>query len=151
LLLILLFGCTSPTYYYSTTNIERIFDGNISGDAGLIPFVNSDGNLLEVENGFDYNAETNTLSADYFVGDGSNLTGISSSSSVDTNFETAGYSDLNTEFLRLDTSNDPLTGDLEISKADPEIKQTDSTTGNVFTQTLGTIQNFELTSRRFCF
>jgi hypothetical protein len=63
---------------------------------------------------------TNTgigTSSQFVKGDGS----LDSSAYLDTT--TAG-----TTYLKLDTSNDPLTGNLEISKADPELRLTD--TGN---------------------
>ena len=64
-----------------------------------------------------------------------------------TNFVLSGES----TFAKLDGTNQPFTGDLEISKTSPILKQTDTTTGNVFTQTLGANQNFDLDSGDFVF
>lgn len=72
---ILLFSMTGTSM---PVTINQLFDGNVSGEAGLIPFLNFDGNYLTTQTGFDFNSDTNTLSADYFVGDGSGLTGIPS-------------------------------------------------------------------------
>jgi hypothetical protein len=64
-----------------------------------------------------------------------------------TNFVLSGEN----TFAKLDGTNQPFTGNLDITKTSPIFKQTDTTTGNVFTQTLGTNQNFELTSGDFLF
>jgi hypothetical protein len=56
--------------------LNVVVDGNIIGEQGQIPFLNSDGNALSVHNGFDFNRDTNTLRADFFVGDISGATGI---------------------------------------------------------------------------
>jgi hypothetical protein len=82
-LLLLLFsfslfmGCTgSDTFIIQNTKLQKLFDANIVGSQGLIPFLNSDGNALEVQSGFDFNSDTNTLRADFFAGDISGATGI---------------------------------------------------------------------------
>lgn len=68
----LMFGCTgSDTFIINQTKLEKLFDGNVSGDSGLIPFLNLDGNALEVSSGFDFNKDTNTLSTGcVMLGDG---------------------------------------------------------------------------------
>jgi hypothetical protein len=67
-LLLLLFsfslfmGCTgSDTFIIQNTKLNKLFDANIVGQQGLIPFINFDGNALEVQSGFDFNSDTNTL------------------------------------------------------------------------------------------
>jgi hypothetical protein len=72
------FGCTSSpdTFIVNNVKLERLFDGNVVGDVGLVPFLNVDGNALSVQSGFDFNSDTNTLRADFFVGDISGATGI---------------------------------------------------------------------------
>lgn len=63
ILLVLFLGCTQDknTYIISNTNLNKIFDANIVGSQGEIPFINADGNLLEVRKGFDFNKDTNTM------------------------------------------------------------------------------------------
>jgi hypothetical protein len=63
LFIFLLLGCTgSDTFVIQNTKLNKLFDGNVGGDSGLVPFLNEDGNLLEVQTGFDFNVDTNTLS-----------------------------------------------------------------------------------------
>jgi hypothetical protein len=70
-------GCTgSDTFIIQNTKLSKFFDVNIVGQQGLVPFINFDGNALEVQRGFDFNSDTNTLRADFFVGDISGATGI---------------------------------------------------------------------------
>jgi len=58
----LLLGCTgSDTFIIQNTKLQKLFDANIVGSQGLIPFINFDGNALEVQSGFDFNSDTNTL------------------------------------------------------------------------------------------
>lgn len=41
--------------------VQFLIDMNIVGSVGQIPFLNADGNALELDSGFDYNKDTNTL------------------------------------------------------------------------------------------
>ena len=51
--------------------LNQIFDGNIIGTQGQIPVIGPDGNYLEVWQGFDFNSDSNTLSAGcVMLGDG---------------------------------------------------------------------------------
>ena len=55
-------GCTgSDTFIIQNAKLNKLFDANIVGSQGLIPFINFDGNALEVQSGFDFNSDTNTL------------------------------------------------------------------------------------------
>jgi len=47
LIFLSLIGCTSggDTFIIQNTRLEKLFDGNVSGDSGLIPFLNVDGNV----------------------------------------------------------------------------------------------------------
>lgn len=49
---------------------------------------------------------------------------------VDHKHKVEDITDLESTYLKLDTTNDPLTGDLEISKADPESRLTDTGNGS---------------------
>jgi hypothetical protein len=73
----LFMGCTgSDTFIIQNTKLQKLFDANIVGSQGLVPFISVDGNALEVQSGFDFNRDTNTLRADFFVGNISGATGI---------------------------------------------------------------------------
>ena len=67
-----------------TGNVTGNLTGNVSGNilvtggAGEIEFVGSAGNLISSPN-LTFNTVTNTLTSNYFVGNGSQLTGITSS------------------------------------------------------------------------
>jgi hypothetical protein len=59
----LFMGCTgSDTFIIQNTKLQKLFDANIVGSQGLVPFISVDGNALEVQSGFDFNSDTNTLS-----------------------------------------------------------------------------------------
>ena len=76
--LILLLGLLVITMVSNSVpvTLNQIFDGNVIGTQGQIPVIGPDGNYLEVWQGFDFNSDTNTLRADFFVGDISGATGI---------------------------------------------------------------------------
>jgi hypothetical protein len=58
----LFMGCTgSDTFIIQNTKLSKLFDANIVGQQGLVPFISVDGNALEVQSGFDFNSDTNTL------------------------------------------------------------------------------------------
>ena len=49
------------------TDITQVIDANVSGDQGLITFI--DGNFLGVQTGFDFNSDTNSLGVNNIRGD----------------------------------------------------------------------------------
>lgn len=61
ILLIMLFSISLVNNIVINSSTQ-VFDGNVFGEPGQIPFVNLDGNLLEVSNGLNFNKDTNTLS-----------------------------------------------------------------------------------------
>jgi len=89
----LLFGCTESgnTYFFDDTVTQNLIDANILGASGQIPYINADGNALQVNTNLDYNDINGTLRAPYLAGNGSLITGLSIPPGItDTNIYTAG-------------------------------------------------------------
>jgi len=63
ILFLLVFGCTSPdTFIINNVKVSKIIDVNdFNGVSGQIPFFNLDGNKFTIQDGFDFNSDTNTL------------------------------------------------------------------------------------------
>ena len=55
-----LFGCTSADTFIIQNNS---FDSNVTGNSGEIAFIDKNGTNLATQTGFDFNSDTNTLSA----------------------------------------------------------------------------------------
>lgn len=61
--LLFLAGCTSSdTIIIQNNKLTKVLDVNdLNGTQGQIPFINVDGNLLDLSSAFDFNKDTNTL------------------------------------------------------------------------------------------
>ena len=59
-------GGSNDTIVINNANLNKFFDTNTVGEVGNIPFINFDGNALEVQSGFDFNKDTNMLTVNDF-------------------------------------------------------------------------------------
>lgn len=117
-----LVGNANGTYDVVATSTLGI-TSNPAGSDTHVQF--NDGGVFGGEADFTWNKTSNELKIGSLTGLLKGTTGVVSVAAPDTDYLTPITA--SSTYLKLDTSNDPLTGNLEIDKTDPEIRLTDET------------------------